>query len=148
MRFEHCFDNIAWNARSCSTVLLDLYACIFFTFILVAHLYPHSMVTYTRQELINHNIASVTGSKLPQPLFNTIKDNGGICTVTRGCRAGRNNQRTIRPIIGRRPGSSNVNIIRLKPINCQTQRGLQTVAKRCCEAFTQLGIDQCKICPK
>ena len=29
MRFEHCFNNIAWNARSCSIVLLVLYVCIF-----------------------------------------------------------------------------------------------------------------------
>ena len=43
-------------------------------------------------------------------------------------------------IIGRRPGFvptdhqrgvNNVNIIRLKPTNCQTQRGLQTVANDC-----------------
>ena len=94
------------------------------------------MVTYPRQELFNNNIACVTSWKLAQPLFDTKKDNG-MCAVTRGCKAGRNRQRTIRPIIGRRPGFvstdhqrgvNNVNIIRLKPINYQTQRGLQTVA--------------------
>ena len=105
----------------------------------MAHLYPHNMVAYTRQELFNHNTASVTGSKLRQSLFNMIKDSG-ICAFTRGCRAGRNRQRTIRPMIGRRPGFvptyhqrgvNNVNIIRLKPTNCQTQRGLQTVVNDC-----------------
>ena len=131
MRFEHCFNNIAWNARSCSTVLLFyMFVYIVFTFILVAHLYPHNMVTYTGQELFKHNIASVTVGKLPQPLLDTIKDNG-ICAVTRGCKAGRNRQRTFRPIIGGRPGFvptyhqrgvNNVNIIRLKPTHFETQR--------------------------
>ena len=92
------------------------------------------MVTYPRQELFNNNIACVTSRKLAQPLFETTN---GMRAVTRGCKAGRNRQRTIRPIIGRRPGFvptyyqrgvNNVIIIRLKPINCQTQRGLQTVA--------------------
>ena len=46
-------------------MLLVLCVYIFVTFILVAHLYPHNMVTYTRQELFSHNIASVTGGKLP-----------------------------------------------------------------------------------
>ena len=105
----------------------------------MAHLYPHNMVTYNRQELFNHNIAKVTGGKLPQPLFDTIKDNG-MCAVTRGWRAGRNRQRTVPPTIGRRPGFvptdhqpgvNNVNIIRLKLTNCQTQTGLQTVANDC-----------------
>ena len=63
-------------------------------------MYPYNMVTYPRQEPFNNTNACVTSGKLAQPLFDTIKDNG-ICAVTRGCKAGRNRQRTIRPIIGR-----------------------------------------------
>ena len=88
------------------------------------------MVTNTRQELYGFNNAAVSGGKLPQPLFDAIKDNG-ICAVTRGCRAGRNcnRQRTIRPVIGRRPrftpifhqrGVNNNNIIHVKLSTCQT----------------------------
>ena len=106
------------------------YMCLYVTFILVAHLYPLN----TGQELFSHNIAIVTGSKLVQPLFDTIKDNG-MCAFTRGCRAGRNRQRTVRRIldIGFVPtyhqrGVNSMNMLRLKPTNCQTQRGLQTVA--------------------
>ena len=73
---------------------------------------------------------------------NIVRHNKGQwhLSVTRGCRAGCNRQRTIRPIIGRRPGFvptdhqrgvNNVNIIRLKPTNCQIQRGLQTVVSDC-----------------
>ena len=79
---------------------------------------PHNMVTYTQQELFNHNITSVTGGKLPQPLFDIIKDNG-IGGVTRECRAGRNRQRTIHPIIGRRPGV----------VPAYHQRGVNNVSK-------------------
>ena len=87
------------------------------------------MVTYTRQELFACNNAAVSGSKLPQPLFDAIKDNG-ICAVTRGCRVGLNcnRQRTIRPVIGRRPGFkplfhqrgvNNNNNIHVKLSTCQ-----------------------------
>ena len=87
------------------------------------------MVTYTRQELFACNNAVVSGGNLPQPLFDAIKDNG-IFTVTRWCRAGRNcnPQRTIRPVIGRRPGFrptfhqcgvDNNNIIHVKLSTCQ-----------------------------
>ena len=87
------------------------------------------MVTYTRQELFDCNNAAVSGGKLPQPLVDAINDNG-ICAVTHGCRAGRNcnRQRTIRPVIGRRPGFrptfhqrgvNNNNIIHVKLSTCQ-----------------------------
>ena len=88
------------------------------------------MVTYTRQELFGFNNAAVGGGKLPQPLFEAIKDNG-MCAVKRGCRAGRNcnRERTICPVIGRRPGFTpifhqrgvnNNNIIHVKLSACQT----------------------------
>ena len=89
------------------------------------------MVTYKRQELFACNDAAVSGGKLPQPLFDAIKlKDSGICAVTRGCRAGRNcnRQRTIRPVIGRRPGFrptfhqrgvNNNNIIHVKLSTCQ-----------------------------
>ena len=47
------------------------------------------MMTYIRQELFACNNAAVSGGKLPQPLFDAIKDNG-MCAVTGGCGAGRN----------------------------------------------------------
>ena len=86
------------------------------------------MVTYTRRELFDCNNAAVSYDKLPQPLFDGIKGNG-MCAVTRGCRAGRNcnPQRTIRPVIGHRPGFrptfhqhgvNNNNIIHVKLWTC------------------------------
>ena len=83
------------------------------------------------QALFACNNAAVSGGKLPQPLFDAIKlKDSGICAVTRGCRAGRkcNRQRTIRPVIGRRPGFrptfhqrgvNNNNIIHVKLSTCQ-----------------------------
>ena len=104
IRFGHRFDNTTLHARNCSTVLLYFYVCvcIYVTFISIC--IPVPMVTYTRQELFVCTNAIVSGGKLPQPLFDTIKVNG-ICAVTRGCRAGRscNRQRTVRPVTGRRP---------------------------------------------
>lgn len=109
--------------RSCYWFYMCVYFCDFYS-----GGTPVPMVTYTRQELFAHNIASVTGGRLPQPLFDTLKDNG-ICAVTRGCRAGRNRHRTIRPVIGRRPGFTptyhqrgvnNANITRVKLSSCQT----------------------------
>ena len=47
---------------------------------------PDPMVTYIRQELFACNNAAFSVGKLPQPLFDAIKDNG-ICAVTQ---AGRN----------------------------------------------------------
>ena len=43
---------------------------------------PLPIVTYTPRELFDCNNAAVSGGKLPQPLFDAIKDNG-ICAVTR-----------------------------------------------------------------
>ena len=90
---------------------------------------PVPVVTYTQQELFACNNPAVSGGKLPQPLFEAIEDNG-MCAVMRGCRAGRNcnRQRTIRPVIGRRPGFrptfhqrgvNNNNIIHVKLSTCQ-----------------------------
>ena len=76
MRLEHRFDNITLDARYCSTVLLVFYLCVSVMFI------PVAMVTYTRQELFASNNAAVSGGKLPQPLFDVIKDNG-MCAVRR-----------------------------------------------------------------
>ena len=87
---------------------------------------PAPTVTYSRRELFACNNAAGSGGKLPQPLFDAIKDNG-ICAVTRGCRAGRNCNRQ-RPVIGRRPdfrptfhhrGVNNNNIIHVKLSTCQ-----------------------------
>ena len=84
------------------------------------------MVTYTRQELFAYNNEAVSGGKQPQPVFDDIQHNG-ICSVTRGCRAGRNcnRQRTIRPLIGRRSGfrptftNTALTTIPLSTWNCQ-----------------------------
>ena len=79
VRQEHRFDNITLDARNCSTVLLVFYLCVSCDF--YSDGIPVPMVTYIRQEVF------VSDGKLPQPLFDAIKDNG-ICTVTQGCRAG------------------------------------------------------------
>ena len=107
MRLDHRFDNITLDARNCSTVFyyaicvylcvcmcICVYLCVFVCIsVYFCDFYsdgiPAPMVTYTRQELFACNNAAVIGGKLPQPLFDAIKDNG-ICAVTRGCRAGRN----------------------------------------------------------
>ena len=127
MRLDHRFNNITLDARNFSAVLfvsISVYFCDFYSDGI-----PAPMVTYTRRELFDCNNAAVSGGKLPRPLFDAIKDNG-ICAVTRGCRAGRNcnRQRTIRPVIGRRPGFrptfhqhgvNNNNIIHVKLSTCQ-----------------------------
>ena len=108
----------------CYLCFISVYFCDFYS-----HGIPLPMVTYTRRELFDCNNVAVSGGKLPQPLFEAIKDNG-ICAVTRGCRAGRNcnRQRTIHPVIGYRPsfrptfhqlGVNNNNIIHVKLSTCQ-----------------------------
>ena len=87
MRLGHRFDNITLDARNCSTVLF-VCTCVYFCDFYSDGI-PVPMVTYTRQELFACNNAAVSGGKLPQLLFDAIKDSG-ICAVTRGCRAGHN----------------------------------------------------------
>ena len=128
MRFGRRFYNTTMYARNCSTVLL-VFMCVYFCDFYSGAI-PVPMVTYTRQELFACNKNEiVSGGKLPQPLFGTIKDNG-ICAVTRARRAGRscNRQRTLRPVIGRRSGFkptfhqrgvNNNKIITVKWLTCE-----------------------------